>query len=114
VQDLEPEIRQIESCELLILQFPLCWFGLPAILKGWFDRVLAAGRTYGQGALYEKGKFGSKRALLSLPRVGPKRDTPRPVFMATSSVSCVLFRVECRNFWASTFSRQKSTLAQAA
>ena len=25
----------------LILQFPMWWYGIPAILKGWVDRVLA-------------------------------------------------------------------------
>jgi NAD(P)H dehydrogenase (quinone) len=69
--DIEAEIRKIEACDLLILQFPLWWFGLPAILKGWVDRVLAMGRTYGDGHFYETGKFHGKRALLSLTTGGP-------------------------------------------
>ena len=32
--ELEAEIRKIEACDLMIFQFPLWWFGLPAILKG--------------------------------------------------------------------------------
>src|SRR5208337_1479422 len=28
--EIEAEIRKIEACDLLILQFPLWWFGLPA------------------------------------------------------------------------------------
>ena len=72
VEELEVEIRKLESCDLLVLQFPLWWFALPAILKGWFDRVLVMGRTYGQGALYEKGKFRGKRALLCLTTGGPE------------------------------------------
>jgi NAD(P)H dehydrogenase (quinone) len=68
--EIETEIRKIESCDLLILQFPLWWFGLPAILKGWVDRVLAMGRTYGLGANYGKGKFRGKRALLCLTTGG--------------------------------------------
>ena len=43
--DIEAELRKLEACDLLILQFPLWWFGLPAIMKGWVDRVLAMGRT---------------------------------------------------------------------
>ena len=31
----------------MIWQFPLWWFGLPAILKGWVDRVFAMGWAYG-------------------------------------------------------------------
>ncbi|WP_348267143.1 NAD(P)H-dependent oxidoreductase [Edaphobacter sp. DSM 109919] len=50
--ELEAEMRKIEACDLMILQFPLWWFGLPAILKGWFDQTLAMGRTYGYGNIY--------------------------------------------------------------
>jgi putative NADPH-quinone reductase len=41
--DVEQEIQKLEWCDLMIWQFPLWWFGLPAILKGWADRVLAMG-----------------------------------------------------------------------
>lgn len=69
---IEAEIRKLEACDLVILQFPMWWFGAPAILKGWFDRVLAMGRTYGYGAIYQTGKFRGKRALLSLTTGGPQ------------------------------------------
>ena len=44
--DVEAELRKMEACDLMIWQFPLWWFGLPGILKGWADRVFAMGRTY--------------------------------------------------------------------
>jgi NAD(P)H dehydrogenase (quinone) len=69
--EIETELRKLEACDLLILQFPLWWFGLPAILKGWVDRVFAMGRTYGYGHIYETGKFRGKRAMLSLTTGGP-------------------------------------------
>lgn len=69
--DLEAELRKVESCDLMIWQFPLWWFGLPAILKGWVDRVFAMGRTYGAGRFYDQGVFQGKRALLSLTTGGP-------------------------------------------
>lgn len=69
--DIEGEIRKIEWCDLMLWQFPLWWFGLPGVLKGWVDRVLAMGRTYGGGRLYETGVFKGKRALLSLTTGGP-------------------------------------------
>jgi NAD(P)H dehydrogenase (quinone) len=69
--ELEEEIRKIESCDLMIFQFPLWWFGLPAILKGWVDRVMAMGRTWGNGNIYNTGRFRGKRALLSLTTGGP-------------------------------------------
>jgi NAD(P)H dehydrogenase (quinone) len=65
-EEIESEINKIEWCDLMIWQFPLWWFGLPAVLKGWADRVLAMGRAYGGGRVYQTGVFGKKRAMLSL------------------------------------------------
>ncbi len=65
------EIEKLEWCDLLILQFPLWWFGLPAILKGWVDRVLVMGRVYGGGKWYDNGAFKGKRAMLSVTTGGP-------------------------------------------
>jgi NAD(P)H dehydrogenase (quinone) len=70
--DVEAEIVKIEAADLMIWQFPLWWFGLPGILKGWVDRVFAMGRTYGMGHIYETGVFRGKRALLSLTTGGPQ------------------------------------------
>ena len=69
--DVEAELRKMEACDLMIWQFPLWWFGLPAILKGWADRVFAMGRTYGGERFYENGVFKGKRALLSVTTGGP-------------------------------------------
>ena len=64
------EQEKLEWCDLMIWQFPLWWFSVPGILKGWVDRVFAMGRIYGQGKLYENGVFKGKRALLSLTTGG--------------------------------------------
>lgn len=69
--EIEQEIEKIEWCDLMIWQFPLWWFGLPGILKGWVDRVFAMGRVYGGGHLYATGTFSGKRALLSLTTGAP-------------------------------------------
>ena len=70
--EIESEMKKIEWCDLLIWQFPLWWFGLPAVLKGWVDRVFAMGRVYGGDRIYEGGVFHGKRALLSLTTGGPE------------------------------------------
>ena len=70
--DVEAELRKMEACDLMIWQFPLWWFGLPGILKGWADRVFAMGRTYGGERFYENGVFKGKRALLSITTGGPE------------------------------------------
>ena len=70
--EIEAEMEKLEWCELMIWQFPLWWFGLPAVLKGWVDRVFAMGRVYGGDRIYETGVFRGKRALLSLTTGGPE------------------------------------------
>ncbi len=65
--ELQDEMDKLFWCEALILQFPLWWFGLPAILKGWVDRVFASGgRIYGGGKWYDRGVFAGKRAMCSV------------------------------------------------
>jgi NAD(P)H dehydrogenase (quinone) len=71
-EELEGEMEKIEWCDLMIWQFPLWWFGLPAVLKGWVDRVFAMGRAYGGNRVYGAGVFHGKRAMLSLTTGGPE------------------------------------------
>jgi NAD(P)H dehydrogenase (quinone) len=68
--DVVAEQEKLFRANFLVLQFPLWWFGLPAILKGWVDRVLAAGLTYGSGRWYSNGVFRGKRAMLGLTTGG--------------------------------------------
>jgi len=65
--DLQAEMDKLFWCDALILQFPLWWFSLPAMLKGWVDRVFASGgRIYGGGKFYDRGVFAGKRAMCAL------------------------------------------------
>lgn len=68
--DIHAEMQKLEQGNLLILQFPLWWFGMPAILKGWVDRVFAMGRIYGGGKWYDQGAFRGKRAMCSVTTGG--------------------------------------------
>jgi len=43
---VQAEIGRLRAAEGLVLCFPTWWFGFPAILKGWFDRVWAPGVAY--------------------------------------------------------------------
>ena len=78
--EIEAEIRKVEWCDLMIWQFPLWWFSVPAILKGWVDRVFAMGRVYGQGRIYDSGVFRGKRAVLSVTTGGPEASYVRGGF----------------------------------
>lgn len=75
--DLRAEIDHLLAADLVILQFPLYWFSVPAIMKGWIDRVFANGIIYGDGRWYDRGALAGKRAMLSIttgcypPMCGP-------------------------------------------
>ncbi|MEK6743319.1 MAG: NAD(P)H-dependent oxidoreductase [Nitrospirota bacterium] len=43
---VKAEIGRLQEAEGLVLCFPTWWFGFPAVLKGWFDRVWAPGVAY--------------------------------------------------------------------
>lgn len=72
VPEIAAEQEKLAWCDLMIWQFPLTWFHLPAVFKGWFDRVFAMGKTYGNGKFYDDGMFRGKRAMLSLTTGGPE------------------------------------------
>ena len=40
------QVNRLENAQALILVFPTWWFGFPAILKGWFDRVWGPGIAF--------------------------------------------------------------------
>lgn len=56
--DVEAEQEKILAADAVILQFPLWWFGMPAILKGWVDRVFAYGLAYGFKGAGNKYRYG--------------------------------------------------------
>ena len=70
--DVKAEIEKLLWADVLILQFPLWWFSMPAILKGWVDRVFAYGFAYGVGEhsdkrwgdRYGEGTLAGKRAMV--------------------------------------------------
>lgn len=56
------ELEKLQAADLLILSFPLYWFSVPAILKGWIDRVLLSGPIYGGRRFYDRGGLAGRRA----------------------------------------------------
>lgn len=43
---VQNQVERLLAAEAIVLVFPTWWFGFPAILKGWFDRVWAPGVAY--------------------------------------------------------------------
>jgi len=78
--DVKREQEKLLWADVVIFQFPLWWLGMPAILKGWFDRVYSYGFAYGLGEYndkrwgdrYGEGKMLGKRAFLVVTAGGRK------------------------------------------
>lgn len=68
--DILTEQERIRRADLIIFQFPLWWYAVPAILKGWADRVLANGFAYDEQHMFENGLLRGKRAMLSFTTGG--------------------------------------------
>lgn len=64
--DIAAEIDKLLWADLVILNFPIYWFSMPAILKGWVDRVLISGLCYGGMRFYDRGGLAGKKAMLAV------------------------------------------------
>jgi NAD(P)H dehydrogenase (quinone) len=64
--DVRREIDEILWADFVVLQFPLWWFGMPAILKGWMDRVFVYGALYTGRRRFDAGVCRGKRVRLSV------------------------------------------------
>jgi NAD(P)H dehydrogenase (quinone) len=70
--DIAAEQDKLRWADAVIFQFPLWWFSMPAIMKGWVERVYAYGFAYGVGEhsdarwgdRYGEGSLKGKRAML--------------------------------------------------
>jgi NAD(P)H dehydrogenase (quinone) len=78
--DVQAEQAKLLRADAIVFQFPLWWFAMPALLKGWFDRVFSNGFGYGilppEGAparyslRYGEGRLVGKRALICVTTGG--------------------------------------------
>lgn len=62
----------LAEAETLVLAFPTWWFGMPAILKGWIDRVFAPGVAFSHAADFGpiKPKLTNLKAVLVITTLG--------------------------------------------
>lgn len=66
------QVERLLAAEAIVLLFPTWWFGFPAILKGWFDRVWAPGIAYDHADQYGpiKPRLTRLRHLLVVTSLG--------------------------------------------
>ncbi|WP_241650045.1 NAD(P)H-dependent oxidoreductase [Rosenbergiella collisarenosi] len=76
-KDIQAEHEKLNNADAVIFIFPLWWYSMPAIMKGWIDRVWTYGLAYGYKNAgnryrYGEGAFLGKRALLAINIGGPE------------------------------------------
>ena len=54
--DVAAEQAALAASRLVVWQHPVYWYSVPALLKLWFERVLAHGWAYGEGGTMLHGK----------------------------------------------------------
>ncbi|MEU1014860.1 NAD(P)H-dependent oxidoreductase [Streptomyces sp. NPDC005898] len=97
--DVVAEQEKVRWADAVVLQLPLWWFGAPAILKGWIDRVFTAGFAYGPTLPppYGEGVLGGRRALVSV--TAGARETAFSDRGIHGELADVLFPLQHGLFW---------------
>lgn len=72
--DIKEEMEKVKWADLLIFQFPIFFTSMPAIMKGWIDRVLAPGFGFNPAtnSAYDTGLFKGKSAMLVTTTGAPR------------------------------------------
>ena len=68
--DVRAEQEKLLWADTIIFQFPLWWYAMPAILKGWVDRVFTYHFAYGVGE-HSDTKYGERFGEGTLAGRGP-------------------------------------------
>lgn len=68
----QAEVDKVKRANLLVFQTPMYWFSVPAILKGWFDKILVSGFAFElPNHMYDTGLMKGKKAVLSMTTGSP-------------------------------------------
>jgi len=62
--EIASEVEAVRSSDLLVLVFPVFWFSVPALMKGWIDRVFLSGVFYGGRKVYDRAGMRGKHAMV--------------------------------------------------
>lgn len=113
-------VERLERAEGIILVFPSWWYGMPAILKGWFDRVWLP------GVAFEFGPQAIRPLLSNLRLFGVVTTTGAPgwftrLYMGNPNkkvlmrgLSRLLPSRNVERFWLALYGIDKSTPEQRA
>jgi glutathione-regulated potassium-efflux system ancillary protein KefF len=87
--DVKAEQEALLAAEIVVWQGPFYWYGVPALMSLWFEKVLTQGWAYGEGggALRQKTVLwvATTGALESAYRRGALHDHPFEAFVPALS-----------------------------
>jgi len=63
-EDIKAEQADVSWADMVIMISPIWWYSVPAILKGYIDRVFSIGFAYEYTPNGPRGKLSGKKALL--------------------------------------------------
>jgi NAD(P)H dehydrogenase (quinone) len=107
-------VERLQRAEALVFVYPTWWSGMPAILKGWLDRVLVYGVAF---EFDERGrvrpKLGYIKRIVGISTYGSPRpavmlvnDNGRRVFTRALRMSCGL---RTRTRWLALYAMDSAT-----
>ncbi|ALM53896.1 NAD(P)H-dependent oxidoreductase [Halomonas huangheensis] len=95
--DIDHQIARLQWADLVILQFPLWWHAQPAMLKGWFDRVMVYGGLYSGSRRYDRGVLRGKRAICSVTTGSP--EAAFGPFGRGGDISRLMYPIHCSLYY---------------
>lgn len=69
-------IAELQAADILVLGVPMYNFGIPSVLKAWFDHVARAGTTFKYTETGPVGLLENKKVFVITTRGGKHRDAP--------------------------------------
>lgn len=72
--DIEREQEYVKNADTLIFIYPIWWFGMPAILKGYIDRVFSYGFAYAADEKGLAGLLSDKKVIVFNTTGGSEKD----------------------------------------
>ena len=91
-QDITDEQNRVKWADLVIFQFPLWWYSMPAIMKGWMDRVLNKKFAFSKSGDITTGPLAGKKTFMIVTAGGTADDFSEGGFLG--DISHILYPIQ--------------------
>ncbi|MEL7100314.1 MAG: NAD(P)H-dependent oxidoreductase [Pseudomonadota bacterium] len=66
-EDIAAHQARIDASDAVCMAFPLFWYGMPAMMKGWIDRVWSFGWAYDEVGAPDRSLLKDRTGVLLIP-----------------------------------------------